>query len=117
MKRLLLIAAVALFAFSCSKKEADVKNDLYGTRWTLRIDSQNLMSLNFSDNTNMVLTGKLSGESMNAKGTYMYSKPNVSIKVIDEGETLNMNGTVTGNVMTLTFYAGGDEFEGNFTKE
>lgn len=117
MKQLLTIAVVALLFVSCSKKDSVSKNELYGTRWSLRHDADNFLTLNFADNTNVVLSGKSDGEASYYKGTYMYSKPNVSVKITEDGETINMNGTVTGNVMSLTFYGGGEEFDGIFTKE
>lgn len=118
MKQILTIAILSFTLFSCSKKDSVKNNELYGTKWSLRYDSQNFLTLHFADNQNFTLIGKNDGEANNFSGTYTYSKPTVSMKVIENGQpSLMMTGTVTGNVMKISFTEAGEYFEGNLTKE
>lgn len=117
MKKLLLIAAIAVMAFGC-KKDDDLNGDLVGTTWTMvyeKPDGYRLTSniyfttkKSISVNESEVFNGET--EVRTSKGTYVYTPPTVKMFIEDgtreiaeiKGDKLIMDVPINGEQRIYT---------------
>lgn len=96
----LAIVLLTVLFLSCSKKDKIDENELNGTSWEVYVSEDDNETISFTSNTELAVTGKVTGATYTLIGTYTYNKPNISILITNVPNAIM--GVVSGNSMTLT---------------
>ncbi len=113
-----IVMLLSVFIISCSKKDAiDDRNELVGTSWTQKGTGSDFLTIRFSDKENARLVARADGDNLDIPGTYVYNKPNISVRFEDEDSGLDMSGKVNGNALQLSLFIDGDKIEAVFIKD
>ena len=115
---LVTVMLLSAFIISCSKKDAvDDKKELIGTSWTQKGLGGDFLTIRFADSQKARLIMSSDGDDYDIPGTYVYNKPNISIRFEDDEAGLDMSGKVNGNALQLSFFVDGEKVEAAFIKD
>lgn len=109
----------SVLLISCSKKDVvAIPNNLVSTSWTLRRDKGGFVTLKIIDKEKARLTeGAGSDIFSEISGTYVYNKPDVSLKFPGDDFVLNGEGKVEGNTLQLTLFIDDNKMELTLIKD